>query len=76
MEVHDYIGSLLDAGKQTDVSTWICPKPLTKLTTKFLIHKFYNCFGISGSLLAVGSPPNVEQKATCDCSRATSSENL
>jgi hypothetical protein len=57
VEVHDYIGSLLDAGKQTDVMIYMdMSKPLIKLTTKFLFINFTTTLA-SLVVYSVGSPP-------------------
>lgn len=51
LEVFDYIGSLLDGGKQTDVIYMDMSKAFDKVDHKVLIDKLRNCFGISGKLL-------------------------
>ena len=74
VEVHDYIGSLLDAGKQTDVIYMDMSKAFDKVNHQILIHKLYNCFGISGSLLGWFSPSLLNRRQRVTVLRATSSE--
>jgi hypothetical protein len=51
LAVHDYIGSLLDAGKQTDVIYMDMSKAFDKVNHETLLNKLNNCFNISGNLL-------------------------
>ena len=51
LEVLDYIGSLLDAGKQTDVIYMDMSKAFDKVNHVALIRKLNRCFNISGNLL-------------------------
>ncbi|CAB4033903.1 Hypothetical predicted protein [Paramuricea clavata] len=51
LEVLDYIGSLLDGGKQTDVVYMDMSKAFDKVHHKYLISKLRNVYGISGKLL-------------------------
>ena len=74
VEVHDYIGSLLDAGKQTDVIYMDMSKAFDKVNHQILIHKLYNCFGISGSLLGWFSSYLLNRRQRVTVLGATSSE--
>ena len=51
LEVLDYIGSLLDSGKQTDVVYMDMSKAFDKVHHKDLLSKLKNVYGISGTLL-------------------------
>ena len=51
LEVLDYIGSLLDGGKQTDVVYMDMSKAFDKVHHKYLISKLRKVYGISGKLL-------------------------
>jgi hypothetical protein len=51
LAVQDYIGSLLDAGKQTDVIYMDMSKAFGKVNHETLLNKLNNCFNISGNLL-------------------------
>ncbi|CAB3990931.1 Hypothetical predicted protein [Paramuricea clavata] len=51
LEVLDYIGSLLDGGKQADVVYMDMFKAFNKVHHKYLISKLRNVYGISGKLL-------------------------
>ena len=74
LEVHDYIGSLLDAGKQTDVIYMDMSKAFDKVNHQILIHKLDNCFGISGSLLGWFSSYLLNRRQRVTVLGATSSE--
>ena len=51
LEVLDYIGSLLDGGKQTDVVYMDMSKAFDKVHHKYLISKLRKVYGVSGKLL-------------------------
>ena len=51
LEVLDYIGSLLDSGKQTDVVYMDMSKAFDKVHHKDLLSKLKNVYGIHGTLL-------------------------
>jgi hypothetical protein len=50
LAVHDYIGTLLDAGKQTHVIYMDMSKAFYKVSHETLLDKLNNCFNISGNL--------------------------
>ncbi len=74
VEVLDYIGSLLDAGKQTDVIYMDMSKAFDKVSHEVLINKLYNHFGISGSLLGWFCSYLCNRKQRVTALGATSSE--
>ena len=51
-EVHDHIGSLLDAGKQTDIIYMDMSKAFDKIDHTLLLNKLQTNFLISGNLLS------------------------
>ena len=52
LAVHNYIGSLLDGGKQTDVMYMDMSKAFDKVNNETrLLNKLNSCFNISGNLL-------------------------
>jgi hypothetical protein len=56
VEVHDYIGSLLDAGKQTDVIYMDMCKAFDEVNHQSPIHKLTTALA-SLVVYSVGSPP-------------------
>ena len=52
LEVLEKVGSLLDAGKQTDVIYMDMTKAFDRVNRKALIHKLQTCFHVSGNLLS------------------------
>jgi hypothetical protein len=72
--VHDYIGSLLEAGKQTDVIYMDMSKSFDEVNHQILIHKLYNCCGICGSLLGWFSSYLLNRRQRVTVLGATSSE--
>ena len=74
VEVLDYIRSLLDAGKQTDVIYMDMSKAFDKVSHEVLINKLYNHFGISGSLLGWFCSYLSNRKQRVTALGATSSE--
>jgi hypothetical protein len=51
LEVLDYIGSILDGGKQTDVVYMDMSKVFDKVNHKSLIQKLRNSFGMVASFI-------------------------
>ena len=66
LEALDYIGSLPDGGKQTDVVYMDTPKAFDKVHHKYLISKLRKVYGISGKPLRwfESYPTNRKQRAT------------
>ena len=76
LEVLDYIGSLLDGGKKTDVVYMDMSKAFDKVHHKYLISKLRNVYGISGKLLRWFESYLINRKQRVTVLGATSSARL
>ncbi|CAB4015325.1 Hypothetical predicted protein, partial [Paramuricea clavata] len=73
LEILDYIGSLLDGDKQTDVIYMDMSEAFDKVHHKYLISKLSNVYGISGKLLRLFESYLINRKQRVTVLGATSS---